>query len=518
MKRIDLSDFETKIRVRRMRIEDFDEVVEMQKLCFPGMVNWTREHIESQIEHFPEGQLVVEYDEDIVASASALIVDFDHYSEWHNWKEIADNGYIRNHTPDGDTLYGIEIMVHPDCRGLRLSRRLYDARKAIAREHNIARIIIAGRIPGYGAHADEMSAREYVEAVMRKEFHDPVLTAQVSNGFVLRGLIPNYLPGDLQSRGYATFLEWVNLDHVPPRQRRYRAVALARLAVVQYQLRTIRSFQEFETQCQFFIDTAAEYHSDFVVFPELLTTQLLSFTKAERPGEAARRLAGFTPQYLDYFRDAAIKYNINIVGGSQFVVEEERLLNVAFLFRRDGTIERQAKLHVTPAERKWWGVECGDRLEVFDTDRGRIAILVCYDIEFPELARIAARKGADMIFVPFNTGEREAYLRVRTCGQARAIENEVYVAISGCVGNLPFVANADIHYAQSGIYTPSDFSFERDAIAAECTANIETMIVSDVDLEILRRARYSGSVQNWKDRRSDLYQIRYREATGFEEI
>jgi len=510
MKKIDLTEFETKIQVRRMRIEDFDEIVEMQQLCFPGMQTWKKEQIESQILHFPEGQLVVEYDEDVVASASALIVDFDNYSEWHNWKEIADSGYIRNHTPDGDTLYGIEIMVHPDCRGFRLSRRLYDQRKAIAREHNLARIIIAGRIPGYGAHADEMSAREYVEAVMHKQFYDPVLTAQVANGFVLRGLIPNYLPSDLASRGYATFLEWVNLDHVPPRQRRYRAVALARLAIVQYQVRTIGSFEEFTHQCQFFVDTAAEHKSDFVVFPELLTTQLLSFVPAKRPGVAARKLAEFTPQYLDYFRDAAIRYNINIIGGSQFVLEGDKLLNVAYLFRRDGTIERQPKLHTTPSERKWWGVEHGDRIDVFDTDRGRIAILLCYDVEFPELGRIAARKGADILFVPFNTDERAAYLRVRTCAQARAIENEVYVATAGCVGNLPFVQNADIHYAQSGIYTPSDFSFERDGIAGECTANIETMIVSDVDLEILRRVRYSGTVQNWKDRRTDLYQIRYR--------
>jgi predicted amidohydrolase/ribosomal protein S18 acetylase RimI-like enzyme len=501
-----------------MRADDFDAIVAMQTACFPGMVTWKPEQIESQIAHFPEGQLVVEYEGEVVASSSSLIVDFDQYSEWHNWKEIADNGYIRNHTPDGDTLYGIEIMVDPECRGYRLSRRLYDARKAIVRERNLARIIIAGRIPGYDKHADEMSAREYVEAVMHKQFYDPVLTAQVANGFMLKGLIPNYLPTDVASRGYATFLEWINLDHTPPRQRRYRAVALVRLAVVQYQLRPIDSFDEFEQQCLFFIDTAAEHQSDFVVFPELITSQLLSFIDAKRPGIAARKLAGFTPRYLDFFRDAAIRYNVNIVGGSQFVLEAETLSNVAYLFRRDGTIERQAKLHITPSERKWWGVQPGDGVEVFETDRGRVAILLCYDIEFPEIARIAARKGADILFVPFNTDERAAYLRVRTCAQARAIENEVYVAIAGCVGNLPFAENADIHYAQSGIYTPSDFSFERDAIASECTPNIETMIVSDLDLEILHRARYSGTVQNWKDRRSDLYRIRYRAGDGFEEI
>jgi len=518
MSRIDLTEFQTKIRVRRTRPEDYDEIVAMQALCFPGMPAWMREQIESQISHFPEGQLVVEYEGEVVASASSLIVDFDRYSEWHNWKEIADSGYIRNHTPDGDTLYGIEIMVHPECRGLRLARRLYDERKRVAREKNVARIIIAGRIPGYGKHADGMTARDYVERVMRKELYDPVLTTQVANGFVLKGLIPNYLPTDADSRGYATFLEWTNLDHVPPRQRRYRAVALARIAVVQYQMRTIKSFEEFETQAEFFVDTAAEYKSDFVVFPELFTAELLSFAKAARPGLAARALAEFTPRYLDLFRDLSIKYNVNVVGGSQFAVVDGRLNNISYLFRRDGTIEQQPKLHVTPSERKWWGVEPGDRLRVFETDRGKVAILVCYDIEFPELARIAVGKGADILFVPFNTGERGAYLRVRTCAQARAIENEVYVAIAGCVGNLPFVENADIHYAQSGIYTPSGFSFERDGIAAECQPGMETIVVTDVDVEILRRHRYSGDVQNWKDRRADLYRIHYEDPDGEMEI
>ena len=137
--------------------------------------------------------------------------------------------------------------------------------------------------------------------------------------------------------------------------------------------------------------------------------------------------------------------------------------------------------------------------------------MVCYDVEFPELARIAVDKGARILFVPFATDERYGYLRVRYCAQARCIENQVFVAISGCVGNLPFVENADIHYAQSGIFTPSDFPFARDGIAAECTPNIETVIFHDVDVELLKRQRQTGTVLNWADRRSDLYQIRYRE-------
>jgi Acetyltransferase (GNAT) family. len=98
----------------------------------------------------------VEYKGRLVASSSSLIVDSSQHTQWHNWQAIADNGYITNHVPNGDTLYGIEIMVDPEFRGLKLSRRLYDARKELCRERNIARIIIAGRIPGYGKVADKM--------------------------------------------------------------------------------------------------------------------------------------------------------------------------------------------------------------------------------------------------------------------------------------------------------------------------------------------------------------------------
>ncbi|MEZ6082359.1 MAG: carbon-nitrogen hydrolase family protein, partial [Pirellulaceae bacterium] len=216
-------------------------------------------------------------------------------------------------------------------------------------------------------------------------------------------------------------------------------------------------------------------------------------------------------QYLDMFIDMAVKYNVNIIGGSQFVIENDTLYNIGYLFRRDGSIGKQYKIHITPSERKWWGVNPGSRVEVFDTDCGPIAIQICYDIEFPELTRIAASKGAQLVFVPFNTDTRHGYLRVRHCALARCVENHMYVAIAGCTGNLPSVENSDIHYAQSGIFTPADIEFARDAIAAECNPNIETVIIHDLDFEQLRRHREAGSVQNWNDRRRDIYRVLYDE-------
>lgn len=511
MQEIDLAEFEWKLRVRPLQLADFPAVVELQKLSFPDMQPWSQKQFESQLEQFPEGQIGIECDERLVASSSSLILSYDEQTEWHNYKKLSDSGYIRNHVPDGDTLYGIEIMVDPEYRGMRLSRRLYDERKELCRHKNLARIMIGGRIPGFHQHADAMTAREYIERVMDKSLYDPVLTAQLANGFALQGLIPNYLPSDHASRGYATFLEWKNLDYQSGLRKRYqRNFEPVRIGAVQYQMRPVADFDEFARQAEYFVDVAGDYKCDFLLFPELFTTQLLSCIPPERPGQAARKLATFTPRYLEFFTEVAVKYDTNIIGGSQFVVEDDTLLNVSFLFGRDGSIHRQSKLHITPSERRWWGVSGGDRFDVFDTDCGKVSLQICYDVEFPELGRMAAAMGANIIFVPFNTDSRAGYLRVRSCAAARCIENHMFAAIAGCTGNLPFVENADVHYAQTAILTPSDVMFARDGISGEANPNIETVIIQDVDLELLRRHRSTGSVQNWRDRRTDFYRLSYR--------
>jgi predicted amidohydrolase len=185
-------------------------------------------------------------------------------------------------------------------------------------------------------------------------------------------------------------MEWVNVDFRPHQKREMRPVQIVRLAAVQYEMRPIGSWDEFERQLTYFVDTAGDYRCDFVTFPELFTTQLLSLVDAKRPSIAARKLADFNERYIELCQKLALRYHVNIVGGSNFAVENDKLYNIAYLFRRDGSIGKQYKIHVTPSEWRWWGVTGGDKVEVFDTDCGRVAIFICYDIEFPELVRIAA--------------------------------------------------------------------------------------------------------------------------------
>ena len=506
MDRIDLKQIEKNLIVRNVRKEDIEAIVALSHTCFPKMDPWERGHLESQIAVFPEGQHCVEYDGEIIGASSTLIVDFEQYEDTHNFDEICDYGYIANHDPDGLHLYGIAMMVHPDYRRLKIGTRLYEARKELVEEMNLKSMIIGGRIPYYHKYADEMKPREYVQQVVNREIYDPVLTFQIMNGFVVKRIIAEYLDDDEASLHFAVLLEWSNVDYLPKSKRHFIRAFPVRICAVQYALKRIDSFEEFARQCEYYVETSAIYESDFVVFPESFTVQLLSFLNERVPSKQVRRLTEYTERYIMLFSELAVRNNVNIVGGSHFVEEDGAVYNVSYLFHRNGKIDKQYKLHITPEEKKWWGIQPGNKAHVFDTDRGRVAILICYDIQFPELSRIVMEKGANIIFVPFCTDDRQGYLRVRYCSQARAIENQVYTVISGTVGNLTHVEKADMQYAQSGIFAPSDFSFARDGIVGECTPNIETIVVGDVDLEILRRNRKAGTVTQLKDRRRDVYQ------------
>jgi predicted amidohydrolase/ribosomal protein S18 acetylase RimI-like enzyme len=504
---IDLSKIEKKIILRQAEEKDLEAIVELTKICFPDMESWTVDHLRSHINIFPEGQAVVEYDGQIIGSSSSLIVDFNEYEDKHTFDEITDDGYITNHDPDGKHLYGISIMVHPKFRRLHIGTRLYEARRDLCRKLNLKSHLVGGRIPHYHKYADQLSAYEYVQQIIQQKIYDPVLSFQLLNDFKLKWINPEYLDDDKASLKYAVLLEWSNIDYLPSSKRLYLRAFPVRICVVQYMLKKVDSFAEFAAQCEYYVDVAALDHSDFVVFPETFTIQLLSFLGESIPGKQVRRLAGFTEDFIELFTMLAVKYNVNIIGGSHFVEEDDLIYNVSYLFRRDGTIDRQYKLHITPDEKQWWAIQAGKKLEVFDTDCGKIAILICYDIQFPELSRLAVESGARILFAPFCTDDRQGYLRVRYCAQARAIENQVYVAIAGTVGNLTHVPRSDMMFAQSGIFSPSDYSFPRDGIIGECSANIETVVIGEVDLEILRRARVDGTVTQLKDRRPDLYRV-----------
>ena len=271
-----------------------------------------------------------------------------------------------------------------------------------------------------------------------------------------------------------------------------------------------KNLEELMQQAGYFVESVSRYRSDFALFPEFFNAPLMAENNHLSESDAIRELAKHTSTIVQRFSELAIKNNINIISGSMPEMERGKLYNAGYLCKRDGTVERYEKLHITPDEAKVWGMIGGSEIKVFDTDCGKIGILICYDVEFPELGRILAEDGMDILFVPFLADTQNGYSRIRSCAQARAIENECYVAIAGSVGNLPMVHNMDLQYAQSMVITPCDFAFPANGIKAETTPNTEMILIADVDIDLLRELNQFGSVRNLKDRRKDLYELKKR--------
>jgi len=500
-----------KLVLRRLTLDDFRDVRAIFETAYASMGgSWTKEQVARLIAIFPAGQICIADKGRVVAIALSLIVKYSDWGDKHTYAEITSDGTFSAHDPNGDTLYGVDIIVHPEYRNLRLGRRLYDARKELCEQLDLRAIVAGGRIPNYRNFADRMTPRQYIELVKRREIYDPVLSFQLSNEFHVRKVIRAYEPLDTDTRGYATLLEWINIYYEEKSSTptvAAQAKYVVRVGAIQWQMRPVASFDELMQHVEFFIDTVSGYNVDFVLLPEFFSAPLMALAEDRDSPSAIRHLAEYSARMRSELQELAISHNINIIAGSVPEYRGGELRNVAYLMRRDGTSEAQYKLHITPDEKLYWGMVGGSELRVFDTDVGRIGILICYDVEFPELARLLADQGMSILFVPYWTDTRNAYLRVRHCAQARAIENECFVVITGSVGNLPNVKNMDIQYSQAAIFTPADYSFPQDCIAAETTPNNETVLVAELDLSLLKELHLRGSVRNLNDRRLDLYNL-----------
>lgn len=498
-----------KVELRNLHIEDYTELKASMVQAYTGMEGfyWKEHQIKKLLDIFPEGQLVILVDDKVVGSALSLIVTTEMVLQNHSYTDITGNYTFSTHNPVGEVLYGIDVFIHPDYRGLRLGRRLYDSRKELCEQLNLSAIVFAGRIPNYTEHALKISPKEYIDKVRLKEIYDPVLSFQLSNDFHVIRVMKNYLVGDAASQDYAVLLEWNNIYYDKSPKLINVRKSVVRLGLVQWQMRPLANIEALFEQCEFFIDVVSGYGSDFALFPELFIAPLMADFNQLSESDAIREIARYCDPIRKRFQEFAISYNINIITGSMPYMENGNLYNVGFLCKRDGTSEMYTKVHVTPNEVQYWGMKGGSEIKTFDTDCGKIGIMICYDVEFPELSRLMADEGMDILFVPFLTDTQNGYTRVKHCAQARAIENECYVAIAGCVGNLPKVNNMDIQYAQTAVFTPSDFAFPSNGIKAEATPNTEMTLIVDVDLDLLKKLHEHGSVRILKDRRKDLYKI-----------
>ena len=504
--------------IRNARAGDARRIARLSAKVYGEDNAYSPAMIRGQVTNFADGQFVAEYEGQVVGYCATFRTRESLALGPHRWDEITGHGFASRHDPQGDWLYGMEVFIDPEYRNLRIGQRLYKERKKLCQYLRLKGIVFGGRLPGYAKRRRRVGTPEaYVEEVQNKRIRDPVLSFQLRNGFEFQGILHDYLPDDPDSMGHAAHLVWRNpqvaqTDEEQEGETTNRLPDAVRVASVQYELRRVNSFEQFQQFVEYFVDVVADYGADFVTFPELFTLQLLSLEQEPlSPAQSIDYLTGYTDRFKEFMSHLAVRYNINIVGGSHPTkVEGGDTQNICYVFLRDGSIHEQAKIHPTPNERYWWNISGGSEVTSIHTDCGVIGVMICYDAEFPEMARHLINQGAQMLFVPFCTDERQSFLRVRYCAQARAVEDQCYIVMSGNCGNLPNVENLDIQYAQSCILTPCDFGFARDGIAADTTPNTEMVAIADLRLETLTQARNQGTVKNLNDRRFDLYSVRWK--------
>lgn len=420
-----------KIEIQQLQRSNYDQLAEVMKAAYSnwGGTVWSEKSIKKLLNVFPEGQLVVLADDKVVGCALSIIVKYADFGDEHTYRQITGNYTFSTHNPNGNVLYGIEVFIHPDFRGMRLGRRLYDSRKELCEELNLKAVVLGGRIPNYHKYSSELSPREYIQKVRQSEIFDPVLSFQLSNDFHVKKVLKNYIPEDNESEEYATLLQWDNVFYTPNNRQAFRSKRNVRIGLIQWKMRLYDSLEELFQQAEYFIDAISSYKADFAVFPEFFNGPLMAQFEGMSEAEAIRAVAQYTTRISEKFSELAVVYNVNIIAGSMPLYDGTTLKNIGYLCHRNGEIEMYEKLHITPDEEKYWGLKGGDDLRVFDTDVGKIGILICYDVEFPENVRLLAKGGADLVVVPtaLPKGWSGDFIANHMIA-VRAFENQVFVA------------------------------------------------------------------------------------------
>lgn len=200
--------------VRQTRPDDIPAIIDLCNVVYPQSPPWTEAQLRSHLEVFPAGQLVAVEPPSgrVVGMAASLIVRWDDYDMNTNWRNMTAAGWFTNHDPEGKTLYGAEVMVHPAVQGRGIGKKLYAARRELARRLGVRRIRAGARLRGYHRYAQGMSPQEYVFKVLRGELRDPTLTFQLRQRFRVVAVVEGYLRNDPDSQGCAAVIEWINHD------------------------------------------------------------------------------------------------------------------------------------------------------------------------------------------------------------------------------------------------------------------------------------------------------------------
>lgn len=275
-----------------------------------------------------------------------------------------------------------------------------------------------------------------------------------------------------------------------------------KLAAAQFPVWEPRDWQEIDTTLTQWIADAAAQGAKLLVFPEYAAMSLPALFDATVRDDLARQvdaMQALRDAYLQLHRDLAQRHGLYILAGSfPWRLDDDRVVNRAWFCAPDGNAEFQDKQIMTRFERESWNIEGQAGLKLFDTALGRIAVNICYDCEFPLLARAQAEAGAQLILVPSCTDTPAGYHRVKVGCQARALENQCVVVQSPLVGEAPWSAAVDVNIGAAGVFGPPDRGFPDDGVLALGEMNEAQWLYADIDLAAVAQVRDQGQVFNFR--------------------
>ena len=275
-----------------------------------------------------------------------------------------------------------------------------------------------------------------------------------------------------------------------------------RLAAAQYDIAFLDDYAAYESKLDTWFAQAATSGARFLVFPEYFSMELASLLGPDVYGSLARQLDAMqdlVPHFIASFSERAKRHACYVVAGTIPVRHGSGFRNRSFFFRPDGSHDHQDKLQMTRFENERWMISGGDAARVFETEFGTVGISICYDGEFPLIARAQVDAGATLILVPSCTDTLAGYHRVRIGARARALENQCYVVQASTVGLAPWSEAVDVNVGAAGIFTPVDDGFPDDGILATGDLDRPTWVYGDLDPSTVARVRLEGQVFNHRD-------------------
>lgn len=274
-------------------------------------------------------------------------------------------------------------------------------------------------------------------------------------------------------------------------------------AVAQYDVGYFSHWSEFETKLTQWVQQAASEGAKLLVFPEYGSMELASLFGKDVYSCLSKQLHEMQTIYADYealYSQLARQFDVMILASTFPVIQQDgSFRNRANLYGVDGLIDYQDKLIMTRFENEQWLIHPGKDIKVIDTDIGRMAINICYDVEFPLIAYQQVKAGADVILAPSCTDTNAGFHRVRIGCQARALENQCYVLQSPTFGKADWSEAVDVNTGRASVYTPVDYGFPDNGILAEGSIDTTQWVYAELDLTEIAKVRQEGQVFNYRD-------------------